>query len=160
MGHESEIIGLGLTKEQFLVLMKMAYIANTIVNGRREDDDFLKEYDDLEQLIFARARQAFPAATWHHEVDGVEHNHPSQMFENDTELSKILDDYDRDTFWEELATRLAERDIERVYGRGAKAALPSEEYKHFLDDRTETYEDEFDKHDIANIKVEGVKDLT
>lgn len=161
MENKSDMVGLAFTREQFLTLMKMVYIANTVVNGRREDEEFLKAYDDLEQIIFAKARQAgFPAATWHHEVDGEAHDHPSAIFENDFELQKLMDDYDRETFWDELALRLAERDIERVYGRGAKASLPPEEYKVLLDERTEVYDEEFSKHDIANIKVEGVEDLT
>ncbi len=161
MEQASDVVGLAVTREQFLTLMKMVYIANTVANGRREDEEFLKAYDEIEQIIFAKARQAgFPAATWHHEVDGETHDHPSAMFENDFELGKLMDEYDRETFWDELALRLAERDIERVYGRGAKASLPPEEYKVLLDDRTEVYDDEFDKHDIANIRIDGVEDLT
>ena len=35
-------------------------------------------------------------------------------------VSEVVNDYDEDTFWQELVTRLAMRDYERIHGRPAE----------------------------------------
>ena len=107
------MIGLAFTKEQFESLLRMVYIANTVANGHR-DEDFLVAYDELEQYIFSRAKDAgFPGAVLRHKAEGEIHHHPSQLFDNDSEISKILDAYDAEVMIELLSEKLAERDIEK-----------------------------------------------
>lgn len=47
---------LELTTKQFRRLLDMAYIGNWILNSTRGDDRF-KDYDDVESLLFAKARE-------------------------------------------------------------------------------------------------------
>ena len=46
---------LELTTKQFRRLLDMAYIGNWILNSTRGDDRF-KDYDEVESLLFAKAR--------------------------------------------------------------------------------------------------------
>jgi hypothetical protein len=133
------MIGLVFTPEQFKTMLRMIYIANTVANGHREGD-FIKEYDDLEQYIFSRAEGAgFPAATWRHKVEGEEHHHPSLMFENDPELSKLLDDYELAATLDTLAGELAEREIEAKHGPRAKDRMPAKDYDTLLQAEASQY---------------------
>lgn len=151
------MVGLAFTPEQFKALLKMVYIANTVVNGHREEE-YLKEYDELEQYVFSRASVAgFPAATWSHkaphidlaedadppQVDPEEHHHPSRLFENDAELNSLMDEYDRMVVTNMLSETLAERDIERKHGPAAKKSMTPKEYDELLECYTEAYADEF-----------------
>lgn len=152
------MIGLALTPEQFKVLLKMVYIANTVANGLREDEKYLKEYDELEQYFFSRAGTAgFPAAVWKHVAPGGdEHHHPSPVFEGDPELSAILDEYDERIAKEFLAEKLAERDISETFGPDAKAKLGTEAYDDLVEEYAERYVDEFDARGVARITIEGL----
>lgn len=147
------MIGLALTPEQFQTLLRMVYIANTIANGHR-DTDFLGDYDDLEQLVFSRAKDAgFPAAVQRHKAEGEEHHHPSQLFENDVELNKILDAYDEQVMIKLLAEKLAERDIEDQFGVTAKESMPLPDYDELLEEYTLRYENEFLVNGVLNLTV-------
>ena len=47
---------LELTAKQFRRLLDMAYIGNWILNSTRGEDRF-KDYDEVESLLFAKARE-------------------------------------------------------------------------------------------------------
>jgi hypothetical protein len=119
------MIGLALTKEQFKTLLNMAYIANWVANGRRLDDEYLEEYEELEEYIFSRAKEAgFPDAAYKHKTDERgEHFHPSRAFEFDREIERLIAEYDEETFFDELAERFAGRDLEQLFGKDAKKKL-------------------------------------
>lgn len=151
------MIGLALTPEQFTTLLRMIYIGNTVANGHRTEEDFIKEYDDFEQFIFARAKEVgFPGATWRHEVNGVEHNHPSLIFENDDVLAKVIDEYDLAISMEVLAEKLAERDVERLHGPGAKDRMPEKDYEELLEEKEEAYERIFLAEGFEGVSVKGM----
>ncbi len=153
------MIGLALTPEQFKTLLRMVYIANTVANGHRDDVDFFKEYDDLEQYVFSRAKEAgFPAAVLRHSVGGEEHHHPSQVFEGDSEVNSLLDAYDLHIAFELLAEKLAERDVERKYGPHAKDRMPEGDYDELLMERAEEYEKLFLLKGFAGVEVKGLED--
>lgn len=147
------MIGLALTPEQFKTLLRMVYISNTVVNGHR-DEDFAIEYDDLEQYVFSRAKDAgFPAATVRHRIAGDEHHHPSQVFENDPEVNTLLDQYDMHIMVELLSEKLAERDIEISHGPEAKGKMPTADYEKLLEITADKYDKEFLEHGLKNIVV-------
>jgi len=145
------MIGLALTPEQFKTLLRMVYIANTVVNGHREED-FAIEYDDLEQYVFSRAKDAgFPAATSRHKLEGEEHHHPSRIFENDPEVNTMMDQYDQHVLLEFLGEKLAERDIEIKFGPNAKDKMPAEDYDNLLEECAEVYDKEFELNGLTNL---------
>lgn len=155
------MIGLAFTPEQFKALMRMIYVANTVINGHR-DKDYLKEYDDLEQYIFSRAKAAgFPAATWSHKAGSEdsmgspqeEHHHPSRIFENDPELTGLMDEYDHTMLGELLAEMLAERDIEQKHGSTAKTQMPAKEYDALFALYAEAYAEEFHKSGFGRLVI-------
>jgi hypothetical protein len=150
------MIGLALSPEQFQTLLRMVYIANTVVNGHRDDEGLLKEYEELEQYIFARAKETgFPAATWKHEAEGGEvHHHPSVAFERDIEVNALLDEYEAIVVFEVLAERLALRAIEEKMGPDAKKKLPSKDFDELLQNEVEEYRDLLVERGYDRINIE------
>ena len=149
------MIGLALSPEQFKTLLRMVYIANTVANGNREDDEMLKEYDELEQYIFARAKETvLPGATWTHQVEGTTHHHPSRAFEHDPEVNKILDEYEAVLLFEVLSRKLAERAIEKKHGPNAKDRMPAKDFEDLLEDEAEDYQKLLLDDGYMNIIVE------
>lgn len=152
--NKLDMIGLAFTPEQFKTLLRMVYLANTIANGQRETDH-LREYDDLEQYIFSRAGDAgFPAATFKHKALGETHHHPSQIFENDPELNKLMDEYEMTLLLEHLSLQLAERDIEQKEGIDAKNRMPAHDYEELLELYAEMYESEFNEFGFDRLIIE------
>ena len=93
---------LELTTKQFRRLLDMAYIGNWILNSTRGDDRF-RDYDEVESLLFAKAREeGMPtlAEDWQGEVV------PSRAFAEGG-IHEAIMEYENNVFFDILAEDLA-----------------------------------------------------
>ena len=133
---------LELTTKQFRRLLDMAYIGNWILNSTRGDDRF-KDYDDVESLLFAKAREegmGVLAEDWQGEVV------PSRAFAEGG-IHEAIMEYENNVFFDILAEDLARRDMDDV---------PIDESNFAeLTSRIDAYITEFEEHGTDNILVDA-----
>ena len=135
---------LELTTKQFRRLLDMAYIGNWILNSTRGDDRF-KDYDDVESLLFAKAREegmGVLAEDWQGEVV------PSRAFAEGG-IHEAIMEYENNVFFDILAEDLARRDME-------DASIDQNNYEE-LSSRIDAYIAEFEQHGTDNILVDSDK---
>lgn len=133
---------LELTTKQFRRLLDMAYIGNWILNSTRGDDRF-KDYDDVESLLFAKAREegmGMLAEDWQGEVV------PSRAFAEGG-IHEAIMEYENNVFFDILAEDLARRDME-------DASIDQNNYEE-LSSRIDAYIAEFEQHGTDNILVDS-----
>ena len=133
---------LELTTKQFRRLLDMAYIGNWILNSTRGDDRF-KDYDDVESLLFAKAREegmGVLAEDWQGEVV------PSRAFAEGG-IHEAIMEYENNVFFDMLAEGLARRDME-------DASIDQNNYEE-LSSRIDAYIAEFEQHGTDNILVDS-----
>ena len=133
---------LELTTKQFRRLLDMAYIGNWILNSTRGDDRF-KDYDDVESLLFAKAREegmGVLAEDWQGEVV------PSRAFAEGG-IHEAIMEYENNVFFDILAEDLARRDME-------DASIDQNNYEE-LSSRIDAYLAEFEQHGTDNILVDS-----
>ena len=133
---------LELTTKQFRRLLDMAYIGNWILNSSRGDDRF-KDYDDVESLLFAKAREegmGVLAEDWQGEVV------PSRAFAEGG-IHEAIMEYENNVFFDILAEDLARRDME-------DASIDQNNYEE-LSSRIDAYIAEFEQHGTDNILVDS-----
>ena len=133
---------LELTAKQFRRLLDMAYIGNWILNSTRGDDRF-KDYDDVESLLFAKAREegmGVLAEDWQGEVV------PSRAFAEGG-IHEAIMEYENNVFFDILAEDLARRDME-------DASIDQNNYEE-LSSRIDAYIAEFEQHGTDNILVDS-----
>ena len=133
---------LELTTKQFRRLLDMAYIGNWILNSTRGDDRF-KDYDDVESLLFAKAREegmGVLAEDWQGEVV------PSRAFAEGG-IHEAIMEYENNVFFDILAEDLARRDME-------DASIDQNNYEE-LSSRIDAYIAEFEQHATDNILVDS-----
>ena len=133
---------LELTTKQFRRLLDMAYIGNWILNSTRGDDRF-KDYDDVESLLFAKAREegmGVLAEDWQGEVV------PSRAFAEGG-IHEAIMEYENNVFFDILAEDLARRDME-------DASIDQNNYEE-LASRIDAYIAEFEQHGTDNILVDS-----
>ena len=133
---------LELTTKQFRRLLDMAYIGNWILNSTRGDDWF-KDYDDVESLLFAKAREegmGVLAEDWQGEVV------PSRAFAEGG-IHEAIMEYENNVFFDILAEDLARRDME-------DASIDQNNYEE-LSSRIDAYIAEFEQHGTDNILVDS-----
>ena len=133
---------LELTTKQFRRLLDMAYIGNWILNSTRGDDRF-KDYDDVESLLFAKAREegmGVLAEDWQGEVV------PSRAFAEGG-IHEAIMEYENNVFFDILAEDLARRDME-------DASIDQNNYEE-LSSLIDAYIAEFEQHGTDNILVDS-----
>ena len=133
---------LELTTKQFRRLLDMAYIGNWILNSTRGDDR-LKDYDDVESLLFAKAREegmGVLAEDWQGEVV------PSRAFAEGG-IHEAIMEYENNMFFDILAEDLARRDMEDA----SIDQNNDEELSSLID----AYIAEFEQHGTDNILVDS-----
>ena len=133
---------LELTTKQFRRLLDMAYIGNWILNSTRGDDRF-KDYDEVESLLFAKAREegmGVLAEDWQGEVV------PSRAFAEGG-IHEAIIEYENNVFFDILAEDLARRDME-------DASIDQNNYEE-LSSRIDAYIAEFEEHGTDNILVDS-----
>lgn len=132
---------LDLTAKQFRRLLDMAYIGNWILNSTRGDDRF-QDYDEVESLLFQKAREAGMSAlteTWQGQAV------PSQAFAEGG-IHEAIMEYENNVFFDILAEDLARRDM---------ADVPIDEHNYQeLATRIDAYIAEFEEHGTDNILVD------
>lgn len=142
------------TDDELLTLAEMLTLAcwATFWNHKPGADEGVARYDAMLEKILSR----------------LQHNGQGQHVEADPErqrlqLRKDLEDatfhaqcYDEmrnEVFWEELAARLAERELGKRHGVEKTRRLPEEERKKLAGPLMKRYWDEFSKNGIANLHV-------
>ncbi len=133
---------LNLTAKQFRRLLDMAYIGNWILNSTRGDDRFA-DYDEVESLLFAKARElgmGVLAEDWQGEVV------PSRAF-TEGGIHEAIMEYENNVFFEILAEDLARRDME-------DASIDENDYDE-LTRRIDDYMAEFEQHGTDNILIDA-----
>ena len=133
---------LNLTRKQFRRLLDMAYIGNWVLNSTRGEDRFA-DYDEVESLLFARARDegmGILAEDYQGEVV------PSRAFAEGG-IHEAIMEYENNVFFEILAEDLARRDMDDV-------PIDESNYEE-LASRIDAYIAEFEANGTDNILVDA-----
>ena len=132
---------LHLTEKQYRRLLDLVYIGNWVMNSTRENDR-IKEYDQVESLIFSHCLQ--------HKMSKLVELYqgeliPSRRFA-DGGIHEAIEQYEDIVFYEILAEELALRDMDGE-------PLTRENYGALME-RIDAYLSEFDRNGTENITVD------
>lgn len=130
-----------LTPRQFRYLLDLVYIGNWVLNSTR-DKDRIKEYDQVESLIFSHCLQnKMPKLVELYQGELI----PSRAFA-DGGIHEAIEQYEDIVFYEILAEEMALRDMDGE-------PLTKENYDALMA-RIDDYLSEFDRHGTDNISVD------
>jgi hypothetical protein len=142
---------LEITNTQLRNLIKAVYLSDWVINAHRMSDELDSDSRSFEQYVLGTLYNAGCK-------DLIDFDPQLGMYfvNNDLEESfyEIIDDYEDETFWDELASRLAERD----YGEKNKPNVgesDKEKAKRVaaicsIEDK---YNDEFERYGIERLKI-------
>lgn len=145
---------LDITEEEYRSLLDLLYMGNWVLHAHKsEEDDRTKPYDTLLQKIYSSAGAAgFGPLV---EYDPRDRRfYPAPEFENSTKAVEFIDEFVDDSFWDELAFRLAERDAaRRVGGYEQLRLLGPDERTALMTPAEERYYDEFYQNGIDHLVI-------
>ena len=131
-----------LSKKQLRRLLDLVYIGNWVLNSTRGEDR-IKDYDEVESLLFAKAREEGMSILAEDYLGEVI---PSRAFAEGG-IHEAIMDYENNVFFEILAEDLARRDMDDV-------PIDESNYDE-LTRRIDAYIDEFERNGTDNIVVES-----
>ena len=76
---------------------------------------------------------------------------PTREYEEDSDVRKFIEEFENDSFWDELITRLAERDFGKEVGEGIKEMSVEKRFQR-LSELEEKYAEEFEREGLRNLR--------
>ena len=137
-----------LTPEQYRALVLLTCLGEWVVNAHRTEPE--KTFRDLLLHLCASARE-FGVEDLAEDTEGTGEWHPSA--EVDEAVREYIEDYDDLTFWEELAERLALRDLIAEHGEKAIQRMDREEVMAAINVQERRYQEEFEAFGLDRLQV-------
>ncbi len=138
-----------ITKKQYESLAKIVYLGNWMANANRDgspEDPHLLEYEEIYDYIFSLALQFGFSDTFECDME----------FNDDfvqQEVGQLHEEYDENTFWDELPDRLGVRDFYRTYSPEERKKMTEEEHFMKMQDCIIKWENEFEKYGVERLGV-------
>ena len=141
------------TKSEYRTLFDMIYMAEWMLTANDVQPDPAKaKYQHLAQKIYSHAKEM----GWESLVEvSTEDNEyfPTREYEEKGGVHALIDQYDSDSFWDQLVDRLTERDVEGKAGATQGKPLSEAAYSALADPIAESYEREFSANGIERLVV-------
>jgi hypothetical protein len=146
-------VNLNLSTEELRDLIIMTYMAEWVMDAyKTEADPRTARFKELEQKLLKLALEAGLNDLVMYDED-LKMHFPTRLMEDGT-AREFIDEYNNETFWDELANRLATRDFVKRYGSPEAAwNLPVERRFIELGEIEARYVDEFVDHGLERIKI-------
>ncbi len=143
---------INFTKREYRTLLEMLYLADWMLHahvaGHTED-----AYHTLEQKIMSFASEFGCEDLVEHSKSFNEY-FPTRTFEEAGAIRGYINDYNDATFWDELISRLAERDIFRKHTDEELNRMTGEDRGTLFWQSEKHYADEFSINGLDRIKIE------
>lgn len=141
---------LELTQNQYDALIKLVALGNWTANAHRDENERIVAFDELERHVRAAAAAGRGDGTIAQDAETGAY-YATWEADDDPVVGKLIDEYDNDTFWDELLHRLVERDLERAYGHDI---LHDPEHRATLEEPfVSRWDDELTNYGIGRLEV-------
>ena len=137
-------------------MLKLVYLGNWLANAQRDgspENPQKEEYEKLEDYIFSFAKQ-FGLDEWVDDENATEGNFfPTREFEEGTDVQELIEEYDEETFWDELIDRLGDRDFYRQYSKDEILKMTQKERFEKLYEFIDKWTDEINENGIERLGI-------
>ncbi|TEB05572.1 hypothetical protein Psch_02613 [Pelotomaculum schinkii] len=145
---------INITKKEYVKLLDMFYIADWIMHAFCSEERVeTKEYRDLEQKFFSHAKE-FGVDDLVEKYPSEGEFYPARKFEDETPAMDFIDEYNEESFWDELIEQLARRDMIEKHGLDKmKSIFEDEDIFNELEDLKDKYAREFEENGIRRLRL-------
>ena len=143
-----ENITLELSKEDFTQLVKHVFIGNWILTSNDVKRNAL--YDSLLDKVLSMAKER-------NLIEGIQYVEDYDMYsltqEMEEEYLKPVNEYENESFWDDLGHKLATRDTVKKHGEKKLSKMAPFERMSAIWNEEEKYGKEFEEHGITRLYV-------
>jgi len=142
------------TRDEYRRLLEIFQIADWVLHAHKTDDDpRTREYRALEQKVFSCAKQSGFEDLIEY-VPELELLYPTRQFDQESPVMQFIEEYDDGVFWDQLAERLAYRDLIEAEGERGVEKMSNEERFCRIDEVCEMYMEEFYRRGLDRLRLE------
>ena len=148
-----------LTKEQYINLLEMSHIANSVLgilgDVLPEETNYKKKSDETTELedYFISYAKDFSCE------DMTEKFHGKTLLKDEIyeKLQEIMDEYDDYIFWNELEVKMGKRDFEKTITEEDKKYIKENKgwYPERIHEIYDKYAEEFEEHGIDRLEIKN-----
>jgi hypothetical protein len=150
---EDKKITLELSGKQYNDLVKLVFLGSMVTEEVTEDES-LAGFTALQQKVYAASGPG--KENLYISYDSKEDEYfLAEDLEN--ELMDLIEEYDESRFWETLVMRLTLRDLQKKFSEKELQEMPDEKGNKEMEIIHNYYINEFDDHDLDNLKVVKMK---
>ena len=144
---------MNFTKKEYQTLIEMLLVADWVITGHEEvEGEATRPYREFRKKVLAHHKEMGMAEAFKYSPEDDEYFETAAYEANGPHM-RFIDEYDEQVFWEELATRLAERDFVAEEMLRAEGSGSEEERTERLLELTARYEEEFALNGLDNIRL-------
>lgn len=146
-------MNIDLTENEYRLLLDFVFMANWMVESHHPDGRAdVQEYDMLLQKLYSFADDMGCKELVHANRETNEYS-PTRYYEETTKAFELIEEYNDDTFWDALISRLAERDVYEQIEEGRRDTMGIEEYWERSEPIEEAYFEEFRQRALERLRL-------
>lgn len=150
---------INFTKKEYRDLIDILELAEWVLHAHVTDREDTKKYRDLIQRIFASAKE-MDCGEYIQFIPKLGAYYPTKLYEDTSETMRNIEQFQEDSFWEELIAKLAERDAARRLAPKKLADFEFEELFNELTIDEEKWASEFELNGIERLELNKNDDET
>lgn len=149
---------ISISKSEYQVLLSILEIADWIIHAHYNESERpeMQQFRDFEQKIFSLAGN-YGLTEFIVYDEHLEGYFPTQAYEEQSEARSYLDEFENDTFWDQLIERLTFRDFIGKYGEEAIRSMDLKERIQKEDEIREIYEQLFSEKGLDSLRIDFEK---
>ena len=142
-----------ISKGEYKILLHVLEMADWVLTSHKSKDEKRhKPYRKLEQRMFSLADVMGYGSLIEYSKEFHEYM-PTRKYEDTCSAMEFIEEFENESFWDELIDRLGERDAIREVGmEGYKALNPIDRITK-VEEHKEKYIDEFEKYGLDRIVI-------
>lgn len=156
-------MSIAIDKTEYRLLLDIVEMADMILTGHAVADEVEKQrkpYLDLIQKIYSHAKEYGYENLIEYDEEFKKYM-PTREYEDTTATEDIIDDYDDQTFWLKLKSRLVQREYQRALAAGTiKKPDTMEDYFKLIIPLEEKFEEEFEAYGLEHVEISGKRGFT
>jgi len=145
---------INITKKEYKSLLDILSIGDWILNAHKVGNDpETEEYRKLEQKFYSYAEDMGYGNLVKYDTE-LKRFFPTKEFEETSKFRDFIDEFENDTFWDELLHRLVERDLIKQEG-GVENVMNMDIRERFEKEEPleKRYATEFEVNGLDNIRI-------
>ena len=142
-----------ISKGEYKTLLQIFELADWVLTAHKtEEDKRHKLFHKLEQKLFSLADGMGYGSLIEYSKELREY-FPTRKYEDTCSVMEFIEEFEDDSFWDELIDRLAMRDTIREVGEVEFKALEISERITLVESHKDIYWDEFEAHGLSRMYI-------